>query len=127
MNDIEETAEETSVKHEEEPAPPQNNYSRKCAHWLLFLSWLVYTVGSLGRMNYTASIVAIIWETGESKTSAGIVSSFFFFAYGAGQLVNGLLCQKYNSRLFIFGSLILASVANLCMPFCKTVSAMKWL
>lgn len=76
MNDIEETAEETSVKHEEEPAPPQNNYSRKCAHWLLFLSWLVYTVGSLGRMNYTASIVAIIWETGESKTSAGIVSSF---------------------------------------------------
>ena len=66
MNDIEETAEETSVKHEEEPAPPQNNYSRKCAHWLLFLSWLVYTVGSLGRMNYTASIVAIIWETGES-------------------------------------------------------------
>lgn len=51
---------------------------------------------------------------------------FLLFAYGAGQLINGLLCHKYNSRLFIFGSLVLASIANLCMPFCSSVSAMKW-
>lgn len=78
-------------------------------------------------MNYAASMVAIIEETGAAKTAAGLVSSFFFFAYGAGQFVNGLLCHKYNSRLFIFGSLVLASIANFCMPFCSSVSAMKWL
>lgn len=76
-------------------------------------------------MNYAASMVAIIEETNAAKTAAGLVSSFFFFAYGAGQLINGLLCHKYNSRLFIFGSLVLASIANLCMPFCSSVSAMK--
>lgn len=93
---------------------------------LLLFSWLVYTAGNIGRMNYAVSIVAIIEETGAAKTAAGLVSSFFFFAYGAGQLVNGLLCHKYNSRLFIFGALVFAAIANLCMPFCTTVSAMKW-
>lgn len=111
----------------EESTQPQKEYSRKCAVLLLFLSWLAYTAGNIGRMNYAASMVAIIEETGAAKTAAGLVSSFFFFAYGAGQFVNGLLCHKYNSRLFIFGSLTLAAVANFCMPFCSSVSAMKCL
>ena len=110
-----------------EEAQPHRTYSRKCAVLLLFLSWLAYTAGNVGRMNYAASMVAIIEETNATKTAAGLVSSFFFFAYGAGQLVNGLLCHKYNSRLFIFGALVLAAVANFCMPFCMSVSAMKWL
>lgn len=105
----------------------QKEYSHKCAILLLFLGWLVYTAGNIGRMNYAASMVAIIEETNATKTAAGLVSSFFFFAYGAGQLINGILCHKYNSRLFIFGSLMLAAIANLCMPFCSSVSVMKWL
>lgn len=111
----------------EASAPPQKQYTRKCVALLLFLSWLAYTAGNVGRMNYSASMVAIIEETGAKNTAAGLVSSFFFFAYGAGQLVNGLLCHKYNSRLFIFGSLLLAAAANFCLPFCASVSAMKWL
>lgn len=103
------------------------NYSRKGVALLLFLGWLAYTAGNVGRMDYTASMVAIIDETGASKNAAGLVSSFFFFAYGAGQLVNGLLCHKYNSRLFIFVSLVLSAIANLCMPFCRSIEVMKWL
>lgn len=110
----------------EESGQPQKEYSHKCAALLLFLSWLAYTAGNVGRMNYAASMVAIIQETGAAKTIAGLVSSFFFFAYGAGQLLNGLLCHKYDSRLFIFAALMLAAVANFCMPFCDSVSAMKW-
>ena len=124
------TNEEESEQCAAKPAPDKNTqqpYSRKCAVLLLFLGWLAYTAGNVGRMNYAASMVAIIEETGAAKTAAGLVSSFFFFAYGAGQLVNGLLCHMYNSRLFIFGSLALAAVANFCMPFCPSVSAMKWL
>ncbi len=118
---------EENVTESEETVVSKKAYSRKCAILLLFLSWLAYTAGNVGRMNYAASMVAIIDETGAAKTAAGLVSSFFFFAYGAGQLVNGLLCHKYNSRLFIFGSLALAAVANFCIPFCRSVSAMKWL
>lgn len=108
-------------------AVENKNYSRKGVVLLLFLGWLAYTAGNVGRMDYTASMVAIIDETGASKNAAGLVSSFFFFAYGAGQLVNGLLCHKYNSRLVIFGSLVLSAIANLCMPFCRSIEIMKWL
>ena len=118
---------EESEQRVEQPEKPLKEYSRKGAVLLLFLSWLAYTAGNVGRMNYAASMVAIIEETDAAKTATGLVSSFFFIAYGAGQLINGLLCHKYNSRLFIFGSLVLAAVANFCMPFCPLVSAMKWL
>lgn len=122
MTEMKDGGDETKV-----PVFDGKKYSRNCVVLLLFLSWLAYTAGNVGRMDYAASMVAIIDETGATKASAGLVSSFFFFAYGAGQLINGLLCHKYNSRLFIFGSLVLAAVANLCMPLCETVSAMKWL
>ena len=122
MTEMKDGGDETKV-----PVFDGKKYSRNCIVLLLFLSWLAYTAGNVGRMDYAASMVAIIDETGATKASAGLVSSFFFFAYGAGQLINGLLCHKYNSRLFIFGSLVLAAVANLCMPLCETVSAMKWL
>ena len=101
--------------------------SRRCVILLLFLSWFVYTAANVGRMDYSASMVAIIEHTGSAKDAAGLVASFFFFAYGVGQFVNGFLCQKYNSRLIIFCSLILAAAANIALPFCHDVNIMKWL
>ncbi|MDE5896218.1 MAG: MFS transporter, partial [Clostridia bacterium] len=103
------------------------NKSRTCIYLLLFLSWFTYTAGSVGRMDYSASMVAIIAETGASKDSAGMVASFFFFAYGAGQLVNGLLCHKYNTRYAIFAALILSCGMNFVIPFLNSVSVMKYL
>lgn len=101
--------------------------SRRCVFLLLFLSWLAYTAANVGRMDYSASMVAIIEQTGSAKDAAGLVASFFFFAYGIGQFVNGFLCHKYNSRLVIFASLLLAATANIALPFCKNVDVMKWL
>lgn len=105
----------------------QEKKMRRCVILLLFLSWIVYTAANVGRMDYSASMVAIIEQTGATKDAAGLVASFFFFAYGVGQLVNGFLCQKYNTRLIIFVSLLLAAVANIALPFCAKVETMKWL
>lgn len=80
----------------------EDKKTRKCVGLLLFLSWLAYTAANVGRMNYSASMVAVIEETGAAKDSAGLVASFFFFAYGAGQLVNGLLCKRYHTRIAVF-------------------------
>ncbi len=93
---------------------------------IIFICWLAYTAAYIGRLNYNASIVALIADLGVTKAEAGLVSSFFFFAYGAGQLVNGILSKKYNSKIMIFASLITSAALNLIMPLCGDISIMKF-
>ena len=101
--------------------------SRKCVSILLFCGWFVYAAANVGRMNYSASMVAIIESTGAQKDAAGLVASFFFFAYGAGQLVNGLLCKRYDSRIAVFSVLPVSAACNVAMTFCQTVDIMKYI
>ena len=101
--------------------------SSKTENKIIFICWLAYTAAYVGRLNFNASIVAIISDLGVTKADAGLVSSFFFFAYGAGQLVNGILSKKYNSKIMIFLSLVLSSVFNIMMPLCGDISMMKFI
>ena len=94
---------------------------------IIFICWLAYTAAYVGRLNFNASIVAIISDLGVTKADAGLVSSFFFFAYGAGQLVNGIFSKRYNARVMIFISLICSAVFNLLMPLTGSISAMKFI
>ena len=94
---------------------------------IIFICWLAYTAAYVGRLNFSASIVTIVSELGVTKADAGLVSSFFFFAYGAGQLINGILSKKYNSKIMIFLSLAFSSVFNLMMPLCSDISVMKYI
>ncbi len=93
---------------------------------IIFICWLAYTAAYIGRLNFNASIVAIISDLGVTKADAGLVSSCFFFAYGTGQLINGILSKKYNAKFMIFISLLLSSVFNLLMPVCNDISLMKY-
>ncbi len=94
---------------------------------IIFICWLAYTAAYVGRLNFNASIVAIISDLGVTKADAGLVSSFFFFAYGAGQLINGILSKKYNAKIMIFLSLIFSAAFNLMMPLCNDISVMKFI
>ncbi len=94
---------------------------------IIFICWLAYTAAYVGRLNFNASIVAIISDLGVTKADAGLVSSFFFFAYGAGQLINGILSKKYNAKIMIFLSLIISAVFNLLMPISNDISLMKFI
>lgn len=102
-----------------------NNKSQ--AGFLIFLGWLVYTMSYLGKVNYSANITQIIDFYDLTKTEAGIVPTFFFFAYGIGQIVNGLLCKKYNIKWMIFISLFVSSSINLLIAVSSDFSIMKWL
>ncbi len=94
---------------------------------LIFLSWLLYTVSYLGKVNYSANITQIVEFYGISKAEAGSVPSFFFFAYGAGQVINGLLCKKYNIKWMIFISLFISAVINLLIAVTTEFYIIKWL
>ena len=94
---------------------------------MIFLGWLVYATSYLGKVNYSANITQIIDFYGVSKAQAGIVPTFFFFAYGIGQVVNGLLCKKYNIKWVIFASLFISATINLTIALTADFAIIKWL
>ena len=96
---------------------------------LIFLCWLIYAFSYVGKVNYAASINQVMGNFGVTKAEAGLVSSFFFFAYGVGQILNGIFCKKYNLKLMISGSLIVSAIANIIVAVTPSFGIIKivWL
>lgn len=95
--------------------------SHKTQMLLIILCWAVYTIAYLGRYSYTSNSLPIQKFYGVEKDEFSLATTFFFFAYGAGQIVNGLLCRRYNMRYMIFGALTISAIINfsvfLGLPF----------
>lgn len=106
-----------------------NSLNSKKSNFLIFLCWIAYTAAYVARLNYNASMVEVLSQLDVTKEDAGTISSFFFFAYGAGQLVNGLLSKKYNTKYSVTIALVASCVINLSMTFCTGIDSMKilWL
>lgn len=104
-----------------------NTLSNKKSNFLIFLCWAAYTFAYVARLNYNASMVEILSQLGTTKEAAGTVSSFFFFTYGVGQLVNGLLSKKYNTKYSVAVALAGSCVINFVMTFCQDIGQMKYL
>ena len=98
----------------------------KRAALLIILCWLVYTCSYIGKLGYNANITQIETLFGVTHAEAGMVSTFFFFAYGVGQIINGILCKKYNVRYVVFGSLILSGIMNLLVGFVYSFEVLKY-
>ena len=101
--------------------------SNKKSNFLIFLCWAAYTFAYVARLNYNASMVEILSQFDTTKEAAGTVSSFFFFAYGAGQLINGLLSKKYNTKYSVTIALVASCIINMSMTFCNGINGMKYL
>ncbi|MBQ7879654.1 MAG: MFS transporter, partial [Clostridia bacterium] len=132
-------APETFVSAEANGSPekdlPRKNLSetaktgkKKNGIWyLVFLCWFVYTMAYCGRYSYTANIGSIGEYYAVSNGTAGLVSTFFFFVYGAGQIVNGLLCKRYNKRYVIGGALLITAISNGVLTLDIPFSCFKWI
>ena len=94
---------------------------------LLGLCWIIYTCSLIGKMNYGANITQVEAYFGVSHADAGMVSTFYFFAYGAGQIINGLFCKKYNLKYVIFSCLFVAGGANIAIGLTKNFAIIKYL
>ncbi len=97
------------------------------ALFLILISWLIYTVSYFGKVNYSANITQIMDFYQISKAEAGMVPSFFFFSYGIGQVVNGLICKKYNIRWMVFFSLFTSAIINFVIAVTSDFQIIKWL
>ena len=93
---------------------------------LIALCWIVYTCSYLGKLGYNANITQIETEYSISHSSAGMVSTFFFFAYGIGQVFNGIFCKRYNLRWIVFGSLLISGLMNLLVALINSFVYIKY-
>lgn len=99
----------------------------KLENQLILLCWLVYTCSYIGRLSYNSNINQIGNEFNLTYSQTGLVTTFFFFAYGIGQVVNGFLCKKYNTKIVIFLSLISSSILNFLLVASKNVELFKFI
>lgn len=100
---------------------------KKLENQLILLCWLVYTCSYIGRLSYNSNINQIGNEFNLTYGQTGLVTTFFFFAYGIGQVVNGFLCKKYNTKIVIFLSLVSSSILNFLLVASKNVELFKFI
>ena len=96
--------------------------------WLLIiLCCFAYSFAYAGRYSYNANIAPIMDFYGITRADAGLVGTFFFFAYGVGQFVNAVLCRFYHKKYIIAGALLLSSAINVALFFHPPFEAVKYL
>ena len=84
---------------------------------IIIMCWLIYSLSYLGRYSYNSNITHIIDNYGVTKAQAGLVATCFFFAYGVGQIVNGIFSSRYNKKWLFPIVLLIASALNLAVFF----------
>ncbi len=75
---------------------------------IITLAFFIYSMAYFGRYSFSSSINSIIGEYKIDKAQTGLVMTFFFVAYGIGQVINGFLC-KYYPKKYIFPVALWAS------------------
>lgn len=65
------------------------------------------------KYSYNANINRIMPFFNVNHAEAGLVSTFFFFSYGAGQIIHGLLSKHYNSRYLVSCALAVSAIINI--------------
>ena len=94
---------------------------------LIVLCWLLYTVSYFCRYSFNANINAIMEAEHVIKSDTGIVTTCFFFAYGAGQIINGIFCKYYDKRKVLSAAMLVSVIANLLLFFGVPFAAYKFI
>lgn len=84
---------------------------------LIVLCFLAYTATYVGKYSYAANINYVIDSFGVDLKAAGLVETCLFITYGAGQIVNGILCRYYNVKWSVFSGLAIVTILNFLIPF----------
>ena len=84
---------------------------------LSILCPLVYFASYLTRKDYSIVMQAIIENEGLLKAQVGQVESLAVISYGAGQIISGILGDRFKPQRLIMGGLAVTAVCNVLMPF----------
>lgn len=79
---------------------------------LFIISWIVYFISYIGRLNYAASMLEIGKSEGYTTIQLGMIVTALFISYGIGQLISGLIGDYYSPRLLVRLGLIGCAICN---------------
>ncbi len=80
---------------------------------------IVYFVSYLTRVNFGGVVSEVVRDTGMSRSLLSMALTGSFITYGAGQLVSGVLGDKFSPKKLITIGLCVSSLMNLCIPLCS--------
>ena len=97
------------------------------AKLLSILCPLVYFASYLTRKDYSIVLEAIIQSEQITKDAAGFVETLSLISYGAGQVISGILGDRFRPQRLITTGLAATIVLNVAMPFCpSSIRAVVW-
>lgn len=91
---------------------------------IFILCWLAYSFGYFCRVNVSVALPAIQETYKWNNTSIGIIGSALFWVYAIGQLVNGYIGDKVESRKFVFIGLVVSALINIIFGFTHSLILM---
>lgn len=101
-----------------------NLESPKHSKLLFAACFVVYSASYIGRINYSAALVAIVSEGLFTKSQAGIIGSVFFIFYGACQVLWGYLGDKVSPFKMIITGTLFAAIFNFAFSYCESYLTM---
>ena len=103
----------------------KRDFSNESASQIIFImAFIVYSLISMTKNAYSASIASIIAEGTFTKSSAGVVNAGFYLLYGIGQLAGVGLVDKVSPVKLVYVTLIGTIVALIGMGAAKSFTAM---
>lgn len=97
---------------------------RSYAKWIAWLCTLVYFASYVMRINFTVMLVKICSEMQVDKIDLAVVVTGLTVAYGAGQIVSGLIGDRIKPQHLLTCGLCLAGACNLIMSLCSYIPLM---
>ncbi len=92
--------------------------TEKQMKFLCLLCCLAYFMSYMTRLNYAACMVELQGVLGASKSIAGLPVTACFLSYGFGQIICGILGDKFKPQRMIFTGIIGACSCNLLVACC---------
>lgn len=90
--------------------------NEKHVQLLVLLCSISYMISYITRVNYSAVLVEIIESEGLAKTVASFPLTGLFITYGVGQLISGVLGDRFSPEKLVLSGLLITAGMNFLMP-----------
>lgn len=93
----------------------------------MVICWVAYLMAQLGRYSYSSNVTLMMDKFAVEHAEASLPATLFFFAYGVGQIVVGLFCNRFNRKFLVVSALTISSLINLVIFLGADLIAIKYL